>query len=85
MVFSGALPQRGDTVILDHGWGIYTLYGHLLAVDVQPGQEIGAGGTVGRVGSSGLHRARTCTGRCACGGCRSDPDSWLALSEELSR
>jgi murein DD-endopeptidase MepM/ murein hydrolase activator NlpD len=85
VVFSGALPQRGNTVILDHGWGIYTLYGHLLAVDVQPGQEIGAGGAVGRVGSSGLSTGPHLHWEVRLRGLPVDPDSWLALSEELSR
>ena len=85
VVFAGPFPQRGNTVILDHGWGIYTLYGHLLAVDVQAGQAIGAGGAVGRVGSSGLSTGPHLHWEVRLRGLPVDPDSWLALSEELSR
>ncbi len=43
----------GRCVIVDHGNGYQTLYGHLSKVEVIDGQEIRQGETVGRVGSSG--------------------------------
>ena len=43
----------GRCVIVDHGNGYQTLYGHLSHVDVIEGQEIRQNETVGRVGSSG--------------------------------
>ena len=85
VAFAGPLPQRGNTVILDHGWGVYTLYGHLLALDVQPGQAIGAGEPVGRVGNTGLSTGPHLHWEVRLRGLPVDPDSWLALSEELSR
>jgi murein DD-endopeptidase MepM/ murein hydrolase activator NlpD len=85
VIFAGPLPQRGNTVILDHGWGIYTLYGHLLALDVQPGQALGAGGALGRVGNSGLSTGPHLHWEVRLRGLAVDPDAWLALSGELSR
>jgi murein DD-endopeptidase MepM/ murein hydrolase activator NlpD len=43
----------GRCVIVDHGNGYQTLYGHLSHVDVIEGQEIRQGEVVGRVGNSG--------------------------------
>lgn len=43
----------GRCVIVDHGNGYQTLYGHLSHVDAIEGQEIRQGEIVGRVGSSG--------------------------------
>jgi len=40
-------------VIVDHGNGYQTLYGHLSKIDVMEGQEIRQGEELGRVGSSG--------------------------------
>lgn len=53
VVFVGMLPIRGMTVILDHGWGIYTGYSHLAATSIQSGGQVFAGQTVGLVGSTG--------------------------------
>ena len=43
----------GGTVILDHGHGVCTLYAHLSAIDVAPGDRLAAGTPVGRIGRTG--------------------------------
>jgi len=43
----------GAIVVLNHGDGYYTLYGHLSEIAVAQGQEVEAGQIVGRVGDSG--------------------------------
>ena len=53
VAFAGVLDLRGNYVLLDHGYGIYSGYAHLSVVYVTQGQEISAGQVVGLVGSSG--------------------------------
>ncbi len=47
-------PKLGNTVKLDHGFGIETLYGHLAKSLVKEGQRVKRGDVVGLVGSTGL-------------------------------
>ncbi len=43
----------GNTVVIDHGEGLISMYGHLSAIDVRPGQNIAAGARLGAVGMTG--------------------------------
>ncbi len=54
VVHVDVLDVRGNVVILDHGWGVYTGYWHLSAAYVTPGQMVQAGEHIGAIGSTGL-------------------------------
>jgi murein DD-endopeptidase MepM/ murein hydrolase activator NlpD len=43
----------GNTVVVDHGLGIYTFYGHLSEIDVKAGDELQLGQVLGKVGATG--------------------------------
>jgi murein DD-endopeptidase MepM/ murein hydrolase activator NlpD len=51
--FADFMNGYGRTVLLDHGNGITTLYGHMSGFAVSPGQLVHRGDTVGYVGQSG--------------------------------
>jgi len=53
VVLAEELFFGGNTVIIDHGQGIYTIYMHLSECKVQPGTIISKGDTIGFVGDSG--------------------------------
>lgn len=53
VVFVGRKGPMGKTVILDHGYGIRTNYGHNSAIHVELGQEVERGERIADVGSTG--------------------------------
>lgn len=50
----------GNRVVIDHGYGYETLYGHMLKVAVKEGQKVKRGELIGYVGSTGLSTAPHC-------------------------
>ena len=50
---TGSYFFNGNTIIMDHGHGLVSLYCHMNTIDVAPGAVIAAGEQVGRVGSTG--------------------------------
>jgi murein DD-endopeptidase MepM/ murein hydrolase activator NlpD len=54
VVLARYLGIYGNAVVIDHGFGLMTLYGHLSAVDVKEGQTVKLGDTLGRTGETGL-------------------------------
>ena len=51
--FAGTQSGYGQIIILDHGGGITTRYGHLSKIEVAEGQQLARGEMIGRVGSTG--------------------------------
>ncbi|HKC49434.1 MAG TPA: peptidoglycan DD-metalloendopeptidase family protein [Myxococcota bacterium] len=63
VVFAGPLGIYGNAVIVDHGLGLFSLYGHLSEIGVQnhsavvKGEALGKTGTTGLAGGDHLHFA----------------------------
>jgi murein DD-endopeptidase MepM/ murein hydrolase activator NlpD len=53
VVLAEELYFSGNTVLIDHGLGVYTLYGHFSETDVRPGDMVDLGTVIGKVGATG--------------------------------
>jgi murein DD-endopeptidase MepM/ murein hydrolase activator NlpD len=53
VAFAGALPIRGNYVLINHGQGIYTGYAHMSVTYVTQGQTISREQILGHVGTTG--------------------------------
>jgi len=53
VVFVGSKGPLGKTVILDHGYGVRTTFGHNAEIRVERGEEVARGQEIARLGSSG--------------------------------
>lgn len=53
VVFAGPLTVRGNTTIVDHGWGIYTAYFHQAEIKVGTGDVVSQGQDIGTIGATG--------------------------------
>ena len=54
VAFAGDLGIYGNAVIIDHGIGLFTLYGHLSSIDVKAGDSIKQRQIIGKTGETGL-------------------------------
>jgi len=53
VVLAGARYFTGNTVVIDHGMGLFSLLAHLSEIDVAAGATVAAGDEVGKVGATG--------------------------------
>lgn len=54
VILARSFQGHGNTVVIDHGWGIVTIYNHLDTVWVRRGNRVRRGQTLGEMGSTGL-------------------------------
>ncbi|HTP66533.1 MAG TPA: M23 family metallopeptidase [Geobacteraceae bacterium] len=54
VVHAGDLGIYGQGIIIDHGLGLQTLYGHLSRIDVKPGDNVEKGQIIGVTGTTGM-------------------------------
>ena len=54
VAYVGSGPTHGNSVLIDHGDGVFSGYNHLSVISVQVGQMVNKGDLVGLVGSTGM-------------------------------
>jgi murein DD-endopeptidase MepM/ murein hydrolase activator NlpD len=53
VVFAGLEGGYGNVLVIDHGYGIKTRYGHLSKIGVKPGDHVKRGQSVAAIGNTG--------------------------------
>lgn len=53
VIFAGEKAAYGNCIVVDHGRDLTTLYGHLSAILVKPGDKVERGQHIGKVGNTG--------------------------------
>jgi murein DD-endopeptidase MepM/ murein hydrolase activator NlpD len=76
------LYYTGNTVVIDHGQGLVSLFAHLSAVAVQSGQDVETGDVIGRVGATGRVTGPHLHWTVRLGNARVDPLSLMAIAED---
>ena len=75
---AGVKGGYGNCVMIDHGNGYYTLYGHMCSIAVSVGQSVSKGDTVGYVGSTGVSTGPHCHFEIRVNGVCTDPAPWFS-------
>lgn len=77
VVWASDLGPYGLLVVLDHGEGVHTCYGHQSNVEVTIGSHVARGQVIGRVGSTGLATGPHLHFEVRADGLACDPEAWL--------
>ena len=57
VVFAAARAGYGNAIVIDHGFGVVTRYGHMDGFNVRPGQRVKRGDVIGFSGNTGRSTA----------------------------
>ena len=84
IIHAGKLGGLGNAIIVDHGGGTITEYGHLSSVLVQRGQRVGQGDQIGAVGNTGISTGPHLDYRVKVGGRYVDPRKGRFRTDETA-
>lgn len=84
VVVAGSLYFTGNTVVIDHGAGLFSLMAHLSRIDVKEGETIARGATLGAVGATGRVTGPHLHWSVRLGAARVDPVSLLSALARLT-
>lgn len=54
VLFADFIALTGNTVMIEHGMGLKTLYYHMDSIDVSAGDEVKTGDSIGKIGTTGF-------------------------------
>ena len=77
IAWAGAMPIRGNSVLVDHGAGVVTGYHHLLEWNVEVGQMVEAGEIIAKMGSTGFSTGPHLHWEMTIYGVNVDPMTWV--------
>ena len=77
VILAGVNSGYGNCVMIDHGNGYITLYGHMSSISVSKGQSVSKGDTIGYVGSTGVSTGPHLHFEIRQGTTILDPENWF--------
>ena len=77
VVMVDRLNIRGNATLIDHGWGLFTLYAHQQGTLVSPGEIVAGGQVIGTVGSTGRSTGPHLHWEVWLNGVNVDPMQWV--------
>jgi hypothetical protein len=80
VIFAGAMPIRGNSVVVDHGGGVKSGYHHLSQIAIAEGADLQAGTVVGAVGMTGFATGPHLHWEVAVWGVNVDGLTWLTTN-----
>ncbi len=79
VTYAGWMNGYGYTVVIDHGGGLSTLYGHNSSLVVSKGQMVTRGQTISKCGSTGISTGNHCHFSVLKNGSYVNPESYLGV------
>ena len=77
VVLADDLIVRGKTTIIDHGWGVFTMYMHQSEIEVELGDQVSTGDLIGYVGATGRVTGAHLHWEVRVGGIPVEPLDWV--------
>jgi len=77
VVFTDHLLTRGNTIFINHGWGVMSNYAHLAEILVEVGDFVETGDLIGIIGNTGRSTGPHLHLEVIVGGTNINPTTWL--------